>query len=63
MTGTRTDSTSSAIDPVDGTGSTVADVVDPLLATLLGDPLPLRVELWDGSARGPGARRTAGTPS
>lgn len=31
----------------------VADVLRPLLAGLLGDPPPLRIELWDGSALGP----------
>ena len=32
-----------------------AQVLRPLLSALLGDPLPLRIELWDGSGIGPPA--------
>ena len=31
----------------------VAEVVAPIVYTLLGDPPPLRIELWDGSGLGP----------
>jgi cyclopropane-fatty-acyl-phospholipid synthase len=30
-----------------------ADVLRPIVAALLGDPPPVRIELWDGSALGP----------
>jgi cyclopropane-fatty-acyl-phospholipid synthase len=46
---------------VEATGQTVADRLRPLVAALLGDEPPVRVEFWDGSALGsddgPGAIR------
>lgn len=41
-TGTRT-----------GTDGSAADLLGEILGALLGDPLPLRVRCWDGSAVGP----------
>ena len=34
-------------------GRTVADALAPMLDELLGDPLPVRFDLWDGTALGP----------
>ncbi len=34
-------------------GGGAAEVVRPIVSMLLGDPLPLRIELWDGTALGP----------
>ncbi len=43
---------------------TIAHTLRPLLTAVLGDPLPIRVELWDGSALGPaGAPGTLGVRS
>jgi cyclopropane-fatty-acyl-phospholipid synthase len=36
-----------------GAAPSVAAILSPLVAYLIGDPPPLRVELWDGSAIGP----------
>ena len=37
---------------VRGSAEPVATIVAPLVEALLGDPPPLRVVFWDGSARG-----------
>ena len=38
-----------------GTAGTVAELLTPLIRSLLSDPLPVRFEFWDGSAIGPDA--------
>jgi cyclopropane-fatty-acyl-phospholipid synthase len=42
-----------AATPPGGVGSPVADVARPVIEALLGSPLQVRVEFWDGSALGP----------
>ena len=43
--------------PVDDNGS-VAAAMQPMLHALLGSPLPLRFEFWDGSVLGEDADKT-----
>lgn len=45
----------------DGSTARVAEMVAPLVAVLLGEPAPLRIEFWDGSAIGPDASQAPGT--
>ena len=49
----RTRSTDDIEVHLEGDPGTVAHALRPLLTTVLGRRLPVRVELWDGSAVGP----------
>ncbi len=53
MTSTATRSHEPTTNPPTPAAESAATIIEPLLTTLLGGDVPLRIELWDGSSLGP----------